>query len=407
MKDTSKKSAPVTAQTFLLAGTAAAVLLTSILLGVLFLFTHRPSLAFYNIEKEKQKKIISLVEEISGRKWNAVQLDGAERFSAQEKKFRHCSLVFAVSDAGTKEFCNSSKKVKPLPANLLSGMSFSVAKTVSQKNGQIKYVPFLYDMSVLDVNYNFFEHSAVKELSVWSDFLTLAEREKSRAQSAVEIPFGDDSEFLNVFGVILEALSSPKEYESFADALKTAAMENSPVRDVFLENCEKDTAFLKTLDTLRLMIERGLVSEKTLSHTKDDVLFAADNGLCAAAFLPLSAHRKISRAIIKDYRTVYCPSLELSVERKFCADEYSVFALKKNRTTLKIIEAFSNSRQTEISTETGLAPVQKNCAVADRQADNVRYWLAASSGPALPLSKTLLTAKNRKAAADFIRGKLR
>ena len=54
------------------------------------------------------------------------------------------------------------------------------------------------------------------------------------------------------------------------------------------------------------------------------------------------------------------------------------------------------TRQTELCTESGLAPVQKNCIVPDLQADDVRYWLAASNGPTLPLAAALPTTEAKE-----------
>ena len=102
----------------------------------------------------------------------------------------------------------------------------------------------------------------------------------------------------------------------------------------------------------------------------------------------------------------YSLSVSATTRRKFTAQEYCIIALDNSEDTLSVIADFCNLKQSEISRATGLSPVQKSCQTADKQADDVRFWLTASSGPLPPLSTALPETQALSYAAESLRSLL-
>ena len=143
-----------------------------------------------------------------------------------------------------------------------------------------------------------------------------------------------------------------------------------------------------------------------ISQNLEENLYYLDNQICGIFFTKLSDHRKIDRQVINNYKSIYFPSTQITDNRKFCAYQYTAIVQTKNKHIQTLAQNLSNSLQKELSTKTGLAPVQKNCQVPDHQSDDVRYWLAASNGPVNPLSCAIPSKKAQKQTADFIRNQL-
>ena len=162
---------------------------------------------------------------------------------------------------------------------------------------------------------------------------------------------------------------------------------------------------------LKNMISEGLLHTSTLNLSMEDFQFQLNNKMCAAAFLRLSDHRQISRSVIEDYTTIYCPEIQKAdagrdADRTFSAPKIAAVKLKNNRRADNVLVRLSNTNQTELCSYSGLAPVQRECQVPDHQADDVRYWLAASKGPVLPLAAALPSKEARTAAAIYFRNLL-
>ena len=127
--------------------------------------------------------------------------------------------------------------------------------------------------------------------------------------------------------------------------------------------------------------------------TYRDVRSFLQSNLSAAYFMSLSEHRKTSTEIISKYETQFVPSVNKSDRRNFCVPAILAVQLKKNKVAKHSIEQLASKYQQRLSNKTKLAPVQAKCEVPDHQADDVRFWVAASSEPVPVLSNMCFTTK--------------
>ena len=125
-------------------------------------------------------------------------------------------------------------------------------------------------------------------------------------------------------------------------------------------------------------------------------------------FQNLSEHRTFERPVIAKYTSVYIPAETETSVRFFTSPVILGISLSKDKIARAAIEKLSNEFQSQLSFATGLAPVQANCSVPDVQADDVRYWVAASDEPLPALADWIFTTKGQKNAfAEALRNLLR
>ncbi len=408
-ENTSRKPRIHAARKFIIAG--AAVVAAAAAAAVLCEILRKPSVSFYNIDARTQAAITKQIQQIQNgnrkKEFRTVTLDSSVPLSAQKKIWRKTGIIFAALDYDCEAMFRSDRKISGLPASVLGGMPTTTVNSVPSSGGTVPFVPLLYDFYQVDVNYPVFVSSRIDNINVWDDFISFAEKSKLRVSVPLVFPGRNHSEFLNIFGMITEATSGYRAlaeiqsqlYNAFTEDKKNRNQsENTAVTEKVYEFAEKNTAFRKTAGIIRFMRKEKLVPENIRDFPLTDMKFFMDQNLPAAAFIKLSEHRSMDRSALENFKSVYCPGTELTAARKFPAAMICAAAVKKDKRTAEIIRQLASSGQTALALESGLAPVQKNCRIPDKQADDVRYWLAASDGPQMYLSAALPSAEARSAA---------
>lgn len=375
------------------------------------------SVAFYNIPEAYEVEIKNQLESsYEGVFFSYFDFNSSLPLSEQtdffKKELKNTSLIFAKTDADNIDFSESSKLVKKVSSEYLNGMPLSVISTINREENKIARIPFLYDMAEIDVEYNYYKKSSVKELNLWNDLVQVAQDEQKIVDTPIVFGYKDDAILLDIFGQLSEVFSLYEEsealynslYEIFKDYRKNGQDELKKISEVFKTN----KAAEETIFQLRRMMtaKNGVIKNYVRELTNTDALFYAENSLCGIYFTSLSGHRKIAQNAVSNFKSIYYPSVSATTRRKFTAQEYCIIALDNSEDTLSVIADFCNLKQSEISRATGLSPVQKSCQTADKQADDVRFWLTASSGPLPPLSTALPETQALSYAAESLRSLL-
>lgn len=430
-------------QIFFFCAIALILLTMAALLGLISYKNGKPHIAFYNVEEPVQETILEILNsnrlENKKKPYEKTVLDKNIPLSCQQKAFKNCTLIFAQADYDFAEFCASSKKVKKLSINLLDGMPSTIQKFVPATatasiqsmsfQNQIPFVPILFDFYQIDVNYQAFKEEGIN-INTWDDFSKFLNARIPQNPAPLFFAGNDEKNFLAICGMLAEALSSnndaPQKYEDFCRNLYNACKSdfktqdsnssleqnlnqnsnNQNLRAVLENECVPNGFLYEALKQIALLIKNKNLSSSTFHLSPQELNFYLENSLSVSAFLTLSEHRKIDRKIIGQYSSIYCPSTQDRISRKFVAPCICTASLKaplKNKAEIqKELNLLSNLKQTELSTKTGLCPVQKNSSVADHQADDVRYWIAASDGPLMPLYAALPYSQARSFCASFI-----
>ncbi|MCR4580825.1 MAG: hypothetical protein K5681_10820 [Treponema sp.] len=395
--------------------------ITILILLALILFlglksSQKVKIAFYNVSEKSQNAIVSQLK----KNVKTLQLDSSKSLSEQKALLRNCSLIVFSDNIEAKMLLEGNQKEKGLAKELdlsfLEGFPSSIQNSLlirTNKKGKeyIKLLPILYDFYEIDVNRDFYQQSGMEAINTWEDLIETAYREKDFTKSAMLIPLSKDSDFLNSMGIISEALCGYQAYNQMLEDFSAIQYgqygktkdRKEEIQKALEKYSAKDQCLKITAKELEGLLRSGIVSKDSLQLSTQDILFLMDNDLCGIAFTSLSDHRKLSKDTSKHITSIYCPSKDFTPERSFASQSISISLLKDNKKSKEIIKKLSADNQNTLSTLSGLAPVQKNCAVADHQADDVRFWLAASKGPVMPFANVFSSDSERKLAADFLR----
>ena len=397
---------------FLLILFAALILLVSI-------SSKKPVAAFYGISERNQKQIVSVLQTTHTRKnknslpFEIVTLDSSISLERALKKSKKSDLLFIESGLN-KDYAEklSEKKSGGISVSLLNGMTSSIKQLVEEKKQKIYSVPLLIDNYELDVNLEKFYSSNIKQLNVLSDLEKLAKVTKSSTPSPIVFAGADDERLINFFGALIEAVSGSETLNSVKIKISNKIAEGKVSQNDFYDLLTGLTGSKGELnDTFKILKNwqnQGLLPKNITSITTKDITAFLQADLSTAAFMTLSDHREIERDIISNYSSVYYPAIQQNVPRSFTSPVIFAVPLSKDKVSQKAVYKLSDELQTKLSAATGLAPVQANCPVPDVQADNVRYWVAASGTPVTPLAQSLFVSKQQQNSfAEALRSQLR
>lgn len=397
---------------FLLILFAALILIVSI-------SSKKPVAAFYGISERNQKQIVSVLQTTHTRKnknslpFEIVSLDSSISLERVLKKSKQPDLLF-IENGLNKDYAEklSEKKSGGISVSLLNGMTSSIKQLVVEKKQKIYSVPLLIDNYELDVNLEKFYSSNIKQLNVLSDLEKLAKVTKSSTPSPIVFAGADDERLINFFGALIEAVSGSETLNSAKIKISNKIAEGKVSQNDFYDLLTGLTGSKGELnDTFKILKSwqnQGLLPKNITSITTKDITAFLQADLSTAAFMTLSDHREIERDIISNYSSVYYPALQQNVPRSFTSPVIFAVPLSKDKVSQKAVYKLSDELQTKLSAATGLAPVQANCPVPDVQADNVRYWVAASGTPVTPLAQSLFVSKQQQNSfAEALRSLLR
>lgn len=293
-------------------------------------------------------------------------------------------------------------------------MSASVKKTVptyptksrepSQESAEkTSAVPILSNHFEIDVKTSLFEESKIGFVNVISDIEKLSGYSKNSVRFPILFAAENDDELINVYGALTEALCGIEEWQNAAEKIKSAgsAEKHSEMSELSLlaENIVNEgEPFYKANALLKKWIENGFLP-KNISQIKsrDIKAFAQEKETCVI-FMTLEEHRTYEKNTISEYSSIYFPATKTDSPRHFTAPEIMAVPMSKNKVSREAIKLLSNDFQKNLAFETGLSPVQTQCSVPDSQADDARYWIAASEKPLPALSDAAFLNSEQKSA---------
>lgn len=154
-------------------------------------------------------------------------------------------------------------------------------------------------------------------------------------------------------------------------------------------------------------ISQGHLPQQALNMNQEELSFYMEKSAPNHVFMPLSFHRLLPLEPLKKYDSRFLPSSN-EAQRAFTAPIYFGIPLsgkKRGNSTLEGLFAQLTSIEGQgfLSQETGLAPVHSSAPTPDIQADDVRYWVAATNPPLPALSHAAFSTSSELAtfANDF------
>ena len=376
---------------------------------------NRVAVGFFNLDDAQQKAFTKIVNEICEEKNVPVdfyKLAKDEDFSKQitENKI---NLVLAPAGFAVQKAVDAAGKEVSIPADTTSGMFTSMRQAVIQSDGAIKAIPLIFDNLEINIEISAFKMSGMERIATWDDIEQFAQIQKRDLDYPVSFAGAENDFLINLLGALGEAFDGYEAYNRAADILKdaaAAAKKDGAVFDaatvakkIFID---PDAPLPYSMYYLKQLVKKGYITtaSKQLIHT--DINSYIQQRVTKAFFTTLSVHRTYDVNAVSRFSTIYVPSKNEAGLRHFTAATTYAVPLTSNQNVEFIIEQFVEpDTQSNLSQITGLAPVLANCRTPDQQADDARYWVAATNAPLAGLSREAeLTDVQMKALGDEVRG---
>ena len=393
---------------------AVITLLLAVIIGIFV--PKKQIIAFYDLSEF----------EVSGLK-RALEAQGQDVFNPKKFKYieydnslalekqlsRKPSILFA---RGGSEF-NRTITATGTKTNLvltgdLSGLTSSMKGLVLARDKNIAAVPVLSSNMEIAVNMNLYRRSRMTTISTWSDIEKFAEISKNREKAGIMFDCKNADNFLDMTGALIESFDGRDAYHQAVKIINDTVAESSTFNSgkivqnlMTLEGSPLNT----TVQTLKRWDKKGLLLSGTFNAAQTDVNSFMKNDNVSLTFITLSTHRQIPRDTIERYTSIYLPSDIAPSLRAFTAPAVYAAAFKKNKKTVTLFNALiSKEGQEKLCAQTGFAPVLAQCKTVDRQADDARYWVAATNPPLQGLSRDItLTAEQKEDLSKSIQAAVR
>ncbi len=345
--------------------------------GTLLLIPHTPVIAFYNTPEAIRQAVTSLAEnpDFAGKTiFKFQKLDDTLPLSAQTKKLSKIDLLFTMDGRNASEIAESTMPPSEQVRNLMP----SAMRKAGQNETRGYGLPLLLDHFEVAYNLKTLDQNGIAEPKTLSDLLSAAKKMKKTSFYPIVCAGGQDTDILFLSGALLEARFGLEGWQNVVHSLKN---------DSSFKTVLADKNFRAVLDELVRWRTDGLIHPEWFRMSAADVNSFMENDYTGIVFMSLSAHRTISQRTIEKFSSSFFPpSLSGSPRALTAPTLLGIRPFKKNPD--KKAEAFlyrlaRDDGQKKIGSITGLAPVNSTAETKDKQATDVRLWIA-STGQPLP-----------------------
>ena len=361
-------------------------------------------IAFYGIPAEQQKAISEQIQKNSPEThFTFVVLNEDEPLAPQTDKHTNAVITFMGKNADTL-----SEKAFPVEANAYTGTSMAMqGKALRNESGNILELPLLTDTYEIDLDKLLLKKTKLKCPATWAELENFAEKSRTAGVTMPVVFAGkNSSEFISILGLIEESFSGKDAVEKAASRLaESSGSENK--MEIVKELCDSpDAPLYAATHTLARWMRAGLLNRSVFNFTNEDVSGFMEAKDAAVVFMTLSDHRKINSRILERYDSLpqassqqipFVPQTKRTGSRALSSPVICAVSLSKNKAVNDALKKLVSAKsQEELSRATGIAPVNSSCRTPDTQADDVRFWIAATGTPLTPLSDLAFTSSSEK-----------
>ncbi len=359
-------------------------------------------IAFYNTNESVQNSLTSLSQKYAdaeGRVLEFYTLNNDSDFYEQIKK-KKIDLIFAGDGYALRNSLTAQNEDAALSDIDLSALFSTMRQATKTKNKKYSAIPLLFDNLEINIETSAFKMSGMKAIVSWKDIEEFSQIQKGKSDYPVSFAGAEPVFLLDLLGALGEALEGKEAYDKAAEILIQASNLGSfdaseIVKKLFIY---PDAPIPYSLYFLQQYAKKGYLTPASqyLKHT--DINSYIQQRVTNLFFTSLSIHRTYDVKAISRFSSIYFPSDTRPEGRHFTANiTYAVPVTKKAGNTALIQELISTEAQASLSQMTGLAPVLANCPTPDKESDDARYWIAATSTPLAGLGhEAFLTSEEQK-----------
>lgn len=350
----------------ILAAAAAAAALSA---AMLFL-PRKPKIAFYRLPDS----CVAAIESFGALKIEAnyVVLDPNKPLSKQIRELRTANILFAYDGLALRNL--TDKTIPPVSAPL------TLMPTAMREGGQIdgmRYgVPVLLDHFALEYNRKALSASRITRPKTLEDLEVAARSLQADYRWPITCAGADDRTLLLLVGALMESMQGKEAEQDFI--ARTAY--GLPFSDLL-----NNTALESVLERLSQWRKDGLIHPNWTQSGLIDVQGALETESAPFAFMTLSDHRTLQKKAAELYAATPVPSARTDKDRSLASPAVVAVNLKRFRKDERIAAfqatLLGGTAQATLAGDSGLVPVNSTAKTADKQAADVRLWIAGSSGP--------------------------
>ncbi len=402
---------------------SAAVICVIAIAGIIFgvkkaksekaLKTGKIVLGFYDIDKSQEEVFTNIIEDICSQKGLALDFYKIKHDEDFEKQLadNKVNLILAPGGFAVKKAVAASKEDAVIQPQITGGLFSSMRQSIITEDDKLKALPLIFDNLEIDIEVSAFKMSGMEQIASWDDIELFAQIQKRDLDYPVSFAGAEPDFLIDLLGALGEALEGYEAYNQAVDIIKAAVDTKKEGADFNAATLAKkifidpDAPLPYSLYYLKQLIKKGYITpaSKQLVHT--DINSYIQQRVSRVFFTNLSVHRTYDTKAVSRFSTIYLPSKNPASSRRFTAKTTYAVPLTANKNVAALIEELiSTQTQEALSQQTGLAPVLANCRTPDQQADDARYWVAATKAPLAGLSREVeLSQAELKALADEVR----
>lgn len=396
-KKTQKKQSPVNKK--LVAGIVCSALVILAVTGVLIF---KPSkdfkIAFYKIEEKERQAITEVIRQAASEKHiDVVFVDyNSEKPLKDELPLtKKPNIVITTSGHAVQTAADKASSLASLPLELSAGMTSSMKSAIIKNGDSITALPLLSSHFEVDIDSVEIQSAQTQYINTWNDVEKFMREQKRKKEAPMIFAGGNPDFLLTLVGAMAESIDGP---DSYSDAVKIIKETSNPVKTVIKLCDEPDSPLATSIKQLKSWYKLGFIHPGTFSMQQNDVEAFASSRLSSVLFMSLEDHRNIAQKTISRFTSIYFPSEHGANMRIFTGNTYYAVPLIKSKKSSELLASLITPEyQESLARATGLAPVLAQCRVPDKQSNEARYWIAATTAPLPGLANEVFMTKQHKA----------
>ncbi len=338
----------------------------------------------------------------------------------KQKKY---DLIFTYNGRNLNSILqqNSDININSENHEIFKGITTSVREAVIKK-GTYNTVPLLTNHFETCINNSLLKATKNKtpatfqQLNKFTDLCKKYSKISSTSDFPVQIQWGyflnaaNDVTLLEFLGAYIESTYGI----SACRVLEKKIIKKTTFKNLLTVKLNKKGITLENILTTFIQWRKtSLFHPDWITMTEKDVNNFMKRNEAPIVFMMLSTHRSLSYNTVNNYTVTHFPFNRKHAPSSFTAPLICGVSTAHKKTNIIAAEKIlsyliSTSEQGILSSETGLAPVLVKATTPDSQADNVRYWIAATSAPYEGLDKAAFcTPKELHIFAENIRNAVR
>lgn len=348
------------------------------------------NIAFYDSDQTIEKAVTSVIAEFGQANQKTVNfytIDKETELSLQIKKNK-LDVIIAPAGYAVKKAVAVAGQNAGAPQQSLAQMFSSVQQAAFTKNGNLAAVPLILDNLEINIEKSAFYSSGMEAIATWQDIEQFIQIQKTKIDYPVSFAGSEPVFLLDLLGALGEALDGAEAYDKASQLLIQSVAAGTSSFDARQTANElfivPDAPLAYSLYYLKQLIKNGYVTPASRELRHSDINSYITQRVTNLFFTTLLVHRTYDVKAVERFGSIYVPSDTSPSQRHFTSTityAVPVSATKKQSTDSLIEYLVSAQTQGKLSDLTGLAPVLANCSTCDKQADDARFWVAATSTP--------------------------